>query len=408
MKMIQKSYIWFGALSLICLISGCARVPDTEDGTKAVNSEGGDRNAKQFIQNIGQETDLSAYDFLEPEEKGYSCRITFAEGENKITVDALVEQTGLETVPILTAKVLGEKLDEEKIKSSFFRGLEVYDAADEVRAEIEADKENEDYEVVTSDMMKSDPANDLVLRGQKDESLSFDRYAAGIQYAGEEYGQVKALDTTWGEADATMQEAGEKLPQRVWFGKDIREDFTESVAWDTLCSAMEQIGITDLKKICGRTFCDSEGQGYYAFSFTRCIEGIPLMSGEAQAQRNPLCVIGEAEVTADGVADIQADNILWETLSSEDTQCINVGQFIELVSQYLKDGKITGDGSITFNHVELTYMMVTKDWETAEFKPVWRMYVPLEELLAAEGNVHGSMEFVVDAVTGEIINQISY
>lgn len=404
----KKKIIWLAVLSLIGIFSGCASVPDTEDGTKAVKSEGGDQNAKQFIQNIGQETDLSAYDFLEPEKDGYRCRLVLTEEENEIKIDALLEQTGLEKVPVLTVKVLDKKLDVEKIKNTLFKGLSVYDAADEVRAEIEADKENEDYEVITSDTMKSDSANDLVLRVQSEESLSFDRYAAGIQYTGEEYGQVKALDRTWGEVDATMQEAGEKLPRRVWFGKDIREDFTEAVAWDTLCSAMEQIGITDLKKICGRTFCDSEGQGYYAFSFTRCMEGIPLISGEAQAQRNELCVIGEAEVTSDGVADIQADNILWEILSSEDTQCINVGQFIELAGQYLKDGKIRGDGSITFNHVELTYIMVTKDWETAEFKPVWRMYVPLEELFAAEGNVHGSMEFVVDAVTGEIINQISY
>lgn len=408
MKMMQKNYIWFGALSLICLISGCASVPNTEDGTKAVESEDRNQNAKQFIQDIGQESDLSAYDFLEPEKDGYRCQLVLKEGENEIKIDAPIEQTGLEKVSVLTAKASDEKLDEEKIKNTLFKGISLYDAADEVMAEIEADNENESYQTGPSYRMKSDPANDLMLRGQKDKSLSFNRHAAGIDYAGEEYGQVKALDRTWGEADAAMQEAGEKLPQRVWFGKDIWEDFTEDAAWETLCNAMEQIGITDLKKICGRTFCDSEGQGYYAFSFTRCIEGIPLMSGEAQAQRNPLCVIGEAEVTADGVADIQADNILWETLSSEDTQCINVGQFIELAGQYLKDGKITGDGSITFNHVELTYMMVTKDWETAEFKPVWRMYVPLEELFAAEDSVHGSMEFVVDAVTGEIINQISY
>lgn len=408
-KTMKKGTIWLAVPLLIAALSGCASVPDTEDGSKAVRSESSNQNAKELLQDIGKETDLSAYDFLEPEQDGYRCRLTLAEGENEIKIDAPIDQDGLEEVPVLTVKVLDQKLDEEKLKDTLLKGLSVYDATDEVMAEFWADKDDPDYQIATSDKMKYDGANHVILVNQDDGSQCFERSVASISYSGEEYGQVKAMDRAWAEADAAMQEAGEEPPQRRWFSRDIREDFTEEMAWEALCSAMEQLGITDLKKVCGEAYCDAEGQeGYYAFTFTRCMEGIPLMSGELQAQRHPLCVIGYAEVTPDGVADIQADNVLWETISSEPVQCMNAGQFIELVRQYLKDGRIRGDGSITFDHVELAYRMVTEDWETAEFKPVWRMYVPLEELLAADGNLYGSVEFCVDAVTGEIVNQISY
>ncbi|MCM1179488.1 MAG: ATP-binding cassette domain-containing protein [Clostridium sp.] len=71
-------------------------MPDTEDGSKAVRSEGSNQNAKELLQDIGKETDLSAYDFLEPEQDGYRCRLTLAEGENEIKIDAPIDQVGLD------------------------------------------------------------------------------------------------------------------------------------------------------------------------------------------------------------------------------------------------------------------------------------------------------------------------
>lgn len=393
---------------LICLLTSCAKIPRVKDETGCAKAENGNRSKQLPAADVETEKDLSAYEFLEQVKGGYFCKITMETEENILSVNAPVELTGIDPVSVLTVKVLDEKLDEEKIKDSLFKGtnVEVCDAETMVSEETATVDEDENNQVVIEEHMLSDSVNDMTLRAMEDEGGEFQRFAASIQYIGEEYRQIKTLDKKWGEEDANIRKKGEDSSQRIYLEKDIQKDFTEDMAWDSFCDAMENVGITDLKKTCGYAYCGSDGDGYYVFEFTRCMEGIPLMSGELQAQRNPLCVTGVVEVTSDGVADIQADNILWETISSQPVQCINVGQFIELVKQYQQEGKIKGNGTITFNHVELTYMMVTEDWETAEFRPVWRMYIPYQEI-SAKNDAHGTVEFVVDAITGEVISQIS-
>lgn len=80
---------------------------------------------------------------------------------------------------------------------------------------------------------------------------------------------------------------------------------------------------------------------------------------------------------------------------------------MSLLEMYISNGQLSCSKEITFSKCGLEYMAKTDDWTTAELIPVWRFYIPAEQLTESEMGVVAvnddiPTDIYINAIDGKI------
>ncbi|MDE6435422.1 MAG: hypothetical protein K2L07_14475 [Lachnospiraceae bacterium] len=382
----MKKYIIFFAVMLLLFLNGCAKPPDVKKENGTAKAERADSKAvNNIIEN--ENKDLSAYDFLEQSEEGYVCRVSLGGTGNHLNIDAVIQNADREKAAGLEAKANLPGWDVDRIKESFFEGKEgVEDITGKRAAEASTEEYGEGEYIEESQMAFS---HDLQLRSGDNTELD-----------------IRDIDFHYN--DDALGKKGKVFTEKQEMETDFSDDFTMEAAWDMLVDKFEKAGFGEIEKECGIASYGAGGVQEYSFSFTMLVNELPLVTAAGSVAFDELVAHGSAVVMKEGMEDIQFYNTFWEILSEQEEEILNAGQLMELLEQYVEEGKIMCSDSIVLNKCELSYFLSTKDWKTAELTPAWRVYIPWEEKSVRNMGTDtvAAYDIVINAVTGEILRVV--
>lgn len=186
---------------------------------------------------------------------------------------------------------------------------------------------------------------------------------------------------------------------------DISEQYTEEMAINDLEKTILDISGMDIMVSNSKSITDENGNGYYEFEFVSCIDGIPLAVNDREINMdNTIDSYGVATIGKDGIAKIEATNLLWEKVKEDDEKtCLKLGEVLSLLEKYISDGQLSCNKELIFSNCELVYLARTDDWTHAELIPVWRFYIPIDQLVES---TMGELAMNDDIPTDICINAI--
>ncbi|MBR1599540.1 MAG: hypothetical protein IJ661_11610 [Lachnospiraceae bacterium] len=379
---ILKILLLFICMSI--LLAGCSKAPDIKDGeetAKAKQSESSD-GAKETFKVAD---DISEY--VTETDDGYICNMSIGEGDDVFKLDAEVKINS-NSANELKAKLNITDFDKEKLINAFFDDAENVD-----------DISNQLIEEINS------PLNE----GQIKNEYSFDIDHILNLRKNDETSEVIIKDDSFNYNNNSLMKNKAELKREI--ETDISNDFTIDDAWNMLVEKYKQAELGDIEKQCIYTIYYEDGDSEYGIDYTQLVNGLPLVTSAGSASLNDLqtLVHGNAIVSKDGISEIQSEYTFWEITGEEDTEIIDIYKLMELLAKYAADGKIKCSDKIIYKRCELSYLPNTKDWQTANLTPVWRVYIPYaeyEKITEENQELWGkniTMSIVIDAVTGDII-----
>lgn len=383
--MFEENVIKIGiCLFCISLLAGCSKAPDIKDGeetAKAKQSESSD-GAKETFKVAD---DISEY--VTETDDGYICNMSIGEGDDVFKLDAEVKINS-NSANELKAKLNITDFDKEKLINAFFDDAENVD-----------DISNQLIEEINSPLDEGQIKNeysfdiDHILNLRKNDGTS----------------EVIIKDDSFNYNNISLIKKKAELKREI--ETDISNDFTIDDAWNMLVEKYKQADFGDIEKQCIYTIYYEDGDSEYGIDYTQLVNGLPLVTSAGSASLNDLqtLVHGNAIVSKDGISEIQSEYTFWEITGEEDTEIIDIYKLMELLAKYAADGKIKCSDKIIYKRCELSYLPDTKDWQTANLTPVWRVYIPYaeyEKITEENQELWGkniTMSIVIDAVTGDII-----
>jgi hypothetical protein len=372
----------FSTIVILCLLTGCADVPKQEAGEGTAKAEKTQQD--NVVLNMGGEVDASEYDYLTETDKGYICKVSFGEGEEKLNIDAVVTNTGGEEVSLLQAKPLSKALNVNQIKEIFFSDINgIEDKTDDMISELclTPIEERQPLWVPENPLYLSAMDNDFCFYRETDMSLYYSNAILGRC----------ALDFINSDSKKTESST-----------QDVSENYTMTTAWNEFAELWSQLDIGDVDMEYCSSVSDDNGTGYYTFDFTILINGLPIIANRGSGAISDLVPCGNVEIGENGICEMQVSDLLWEKISEEPETCMNIVQAMERLEKGVTDGSIRCTSSLVFNKVELGYWISTEDGETAKLKPMWRIYIPISERENMNYDDSIPTDIMIDAVSGDV------
>lgn len=195
------------------------------------------------------------------------------------------------------------------------------------------------------------------------------------------------------------------------YNKNISDSYTVSMAQQNLQKLLNEILNEEIQIISCKTVHNGREEGYYEFTFVPLKGNLPLAVNDRDINGDSIIdVFAMAQIGKAGIARIVADNF-WSAEQSvteyREEKCISYTKMLEILEQYILDGKISCTKEIVFTRVELVYLPKTDDWKEVEFIPVWRFYISADELMEPDvanivqkGNY--PTDICINAINGEI------
>lgn len=176
---------------------------------------------------------------------------------------------------------------------------------------------------------------------------------------------------------------------------------------------MDRLRILGVSEPAFQKICYTEGGGYrfYYMEFVPVYDGIAVDIGSNAYGPGQVWPNGTAIVSEEGVAEIRLTDFCGKTAGKEPVTVLSFEQVLDILGQYLDNGMIESDGTITYDRVELNYYPVPNPapaMDEIEYKsklvltPIWHIYVPIDEYVENYGTAVGPSHICVNAVTGEL------
>lgn len=188
--------------------------------------------------------------------------------------------------------------------------------------------------------------------------------------------------------------------------------FSAERAKEILLDKLEAVGVGDIavKEI---YYTKGDGYSYYDMQFVPVYDGIAVEIGSESYALGQVQPFGLAFVSEEGVAEVNLMNFCGKAAKKESVTVVSFEQVLKILEQYLDNGMIASDGTITYDRVELNYYPIPNpapDPDAIEYKseltlmPIWHIYMPIDEYIdGGYSNAVGPIHICVNAVTGEMV-----
>lgn len=370
---------------LSAVLCGCADVPSSkESGGISYAEEENDHGVENIIDEAekGNETVVAAGPFQRD----------LGSGDSRFHIDATIKETDLSNVGILSAVPYGDMFDKEMVLEVFFAGeADVLDVTEQVNKEAETEEAKAPEGGERAVTVRMEATNRLCLE-TKDQNKQF----------------ARSDDATFSFSDQRKVMEDKQLLQGdylVLADNDLDGYSVEAAELD-LRNMFQELGMEDIEVISCVSY-SNEKYGYYDIHFTPVVRGIPIMYNPYERNTDQIVdVIGSAEMDAEEVWDIQANNCMWKVVDEKQVACISLETAVKILEWYIENGNISCSDAIVYDRCELQYMPETQDWENVTLTPVWRFYVSLDEQEHIDmdevysNNI--SLDISINAVNGEI------
>ncbi len=398
----MKKTVCLTLAAAVCaaVLTGCREAPDAAEGNGILHAQG---DMERQIQEIA-EADALGQTKTEAEiqlQTAGSYQGTVGTGENKIAIDAEIP-----TVPgnlsVITLKP-DDGLDMEALL-------------------VFLDSEGGAVEDTSQELLRVIEENDKV-------NATFDENGERFLYS--KFGDHSALQLGDGKKEAlfrnhtgayyvnhTLMEKCQGIYGRGYSETPVTKvqmgegDFPAERAKEILLDKLEVVGVGDIamKKI---YYCKGDGYSFYNMEFVPAYDGIAVDIAASSYALGQVYPIGFAFVSEEGVAEVNLTDFCAKAAKKEAVTAISFEQVLKILEQYLGNGMIASDGTITYDRVELNYYPVPNpapDPDAIEYKseltlvPIWHIYMPLDEYVdGGYANAVGPVHIGVNAVTGELV-----
>lgn len=379
-------------LGVFCAIGliGCAEKPEEKevDGVEFAVGEA----EKNIDKIINEEDDSSVRD------ESKECNVSFGEGNNVLNIAAIIDEIDYASVEALEVKPLSLDLDKEAIQKTFFEGEEVEELDDIEPYDEELFLESlTDPEAEIACITPKTSIEHAFHLANLDGSISFTRYCdSGITFVNDKL--------------VTEYEKIANKTEQIQLEQDVSDLYSMETAWNDLKKTLSVMGIDDLKSESRSGYTDGE-TAFYEIEFSIPINQMPLIDIGVSKTLMDVSVYGFAVVGNKGISDIQIDNMLWENVNASDVKVMSANQMLEVAKQYVENGDIECSPNITYDHVQLCYMIQSDDWKNFHLTPVWRIYISSNKWMfdASVSSIWEnedrwlSNEIRIDAVTGDLL-----
>lgn len=383
----KKSISGVSTLLLMTLmLTSCAAVPEskTEDGVNYAVS-----NSEKAIEEAVRNGLEDKAQFIEKNGDGYTCVCDLGEGDSTFRINARVTNYGTDTVSKIKAEPDPSALDKEQINKLLFDGAMVENTNTDTES-TEADTDGEE----NAEMVGMQSTRQMHYSGN-DGTKRFDTITdAGFFFIDD------TLSNQYNKIDLNGGITGDA---------DISDEYTKEMAVNELTDVIRKIAGMDIAVLSSTSTTDGNGNGYYQIKFVSAIDGIPLAINDRDMNSdNIIDSYGEALIGSDGIAKIEATNLLWKGVKADKKeQCLKLGEVLSLLEMYISNRQLSCSKEITFSKCGLEYMAKTDDWTTAELIPVWRFYIPAEQLTESEMGVVAvnddiPTDIYINAIDGKI------
>ena len=378
---------------VLCILSGCAKAPEaeTENGIQYAYNESDESIQNIIEKDTGDISDVS----LEESEDGKKCVCSIGDSGNVMHIDAVIDGVNVKTIAAKTAEPFPDVVNMEGVIDVLFGGeANVIERNPE---EETAKQQNTGGEQAVMRQMKTTGQISL---DSVDGNLHFIRTA----YAGFDYRNDSLL------AQYKQIEAGSCF--EGW-DKDISDSYTIEMAQKDLREVFSYVLNTDIRIVSCTSLYNEKGDGFYEFHFVPVIEKLPVAINDREMNTDPIVdVYGRVQIGEDGIAVIEAANLLWrcaDISNGSEMNCLGPEKALEVLEEYIKKGDITCSEKITFTRVSLVWLPITDDWTQAKFIPVWRFYIPCAELIESGMadialTENAATDICINAIDGKIEN----
>lgn len=388
-------------------LTGCQKAPDAAEGNGILHAQGDMERQVQDIAGADDRGQTQADDRgqtqaeagTQPQAAG-RYQGTVGTGGNVININAEIPPVP-DNLSVITLKP-DDGLDMDALRT--FLDSEsgaVEDTSQELLREIEEnDKENATLQENGDRFLYSKFGDHSALRlgdGKKEASFS--------NHTGAYYVDHDLLEKCHGIYGGDYSET---LITQDQMGEGV---FSAERAKEILLDKLGAVGVGDIamKKI---YYTEGDGYSYYEMQFVPVYDGIVVDIGSNSYTLGQVWPNGWAFVSEEGVAEVNLMFFCGKAAEKEPVTAISFEQVLKILEQYLDNGMIASDGTITYDRVELNYYPVPNpapDPDAIEYKseltltPIWHIYMPIDEYVdGGYGDAVGPSHICVNAVTGEL------
>ncbi len=378
-------------IAAMCILSGCAKAPEAEEKNGihyALNES--DESIMNIIENDTENVDLK---------KGVDenkCVCSIGDLDNVMNINAMIDGADLETISISTAEPFPDAVNVEKVIDILFGG-----EANVIESNLEKDNaEQQGNEGEQADIRQMKSIGQISLNSVNGNIHFTQTSHAGFDYRNDNLlAQYKQIETS-----------GNYFEE---FNKDISDSYTIDMAKQNLFEIFSYILNTEIQVVSCTSIYNEMGYGFYEFNFVPIIEKLPVAINDRDMNTdNIVDVYGRVQIGKDGIAVIEATNLLWRGTNisnAPEMNCLELEKVLEILEEYIKKGEISCSEKITFTKVSLVWLPITEDWTKAELVPVWRFYIPCAELIESgmadiSLTENAATDICINAIDGKIEN----
>lgn len=382
----KKLCLLLMSLYMVFVFWGCAKTPESESRNGIGYAIGETEKDINEIVN-GDEQEIVS---LEENQDGYVCNVNLGSGMDTLNLDTFIEKKDYADLKILKVIPYDNFLAKEDIISTFFSKSEEILELDDI-IPYDEEKAYDDEGIVMQKKTTVEHAVHLINKNQT-----------------KEFARSTDSSIVYSDVDLINKYETFNMENEEYFD-ETQEDIKYSIedAWKELQLALSDIGINGLS-LQYYEGCKMGTETYYTINFVIDVEGIPIANGLAYGNPDIPDAYGSAVIGSSGIANIQMDNMLWSVVSEEKVNVITPEKLLDILEQYVESGEIICSSDISFERVELMYMLKTDNWNEFTLYPVWRVYIPLAERISNKNiaELEGTlpMDIVIDAVSGEIVS----
>lgn len=365
----------------MCLLLGCAEAPQTEEKNGiAYETEQQDEAIQDMIKNETTESGVK---------DGEHCKKTIGSGNNVINIDAVVSAPEQNTVAVKTAEPDPEALNTDVCMEILMGGK---DNLKEIAVDDSGEGMTDDNgEIVAIQRFIGTP--NTKEWSSIDGNLHLSTWNVGFDFVNDQLNtQYESIGLNGGSYTQKMD-------------GDIAEDYTKEMAKKEVQDVFSQILKLDIEFISCDAVWDDTGAGYYDFTIVPVVDNLPLAVNDRTIDVDEIVdVNGSIRIGKDGIASISAENFLWKiTDTDEDSEYISLDSLWDILQEYMDRGDITGSPNVTFSRLSLSWLPITDDWETAELRPVWKIYLPaLDDGIGQAMSDSAASDICINAMNGKI------
>lgn len=378
-------------VAVMCMLSGCAKTPEAEEenGIRYAFNEN-DESIRNMIENDTENV------YWKESEEGNKCVCSIGDSGHVMNINAVIDGVNLKTISTETAEPFPDAVNVDKVIDLLFGGKA--NVIEGKQKEDNTEQQNSGGEPAVMRQMKT--TGEIAL-DSVDGKIHFNLTShAGFDYRNDsllvQYKQIEAGGNYFEESD-----------------KDISDSYTIAMAKQDLMEIFSYVLNTEIQIVSCTSLYNETGDGFYEFHFVPVIGKLPVAINDREMNTdNIVDVYGRAQIGKDGIAVIEATNLLWNcvNISNEsERSCLGLEKALEILEEYIKKGEISCSEKITFTRVSLVWLPITDDWTKAELVPVWRFYIPCAELIESGMSdisltENAATDICINAINGKIEN----